>query len=103
MTDINVSSLSSISAMSSSALRDQILTYYGDFRSVLGDTLLTLADTNQSTIDFLGYQDLDKEGTAFSYLLQDYLSESEYTLSQLLDIYKFMQTIETKFNNTAVG
>jgi len=103
MDTINLNLMSDLSSQSSSALRDQILTYYGDFRSVLGDTMLTLADTNQTTIDFLGYQDLDKEGTAFSYLLQDYLSESEYTLSQLLDIYKFMQTIETKFNNTAVG
>lgn len=100
MTDINVSSVASLSSISSSVLRDQILTYYADFRSVLGDTMSVLADPSQTTIDFEGYQDLDKQGTAFTYLLQNYLSESEFTLGQLLDIYKYMLTIETKFNNS---
>jgi hypothetical protein len=81
-----------------SGSRDRVVEFFKDFQSEMKDLMKTLADDNVQEIEIDGIK-VKKDSTALSYLLPEHFSRQEFTLSSLLDAYKFEQTMENKLNN----
>lgn len=96
--NVNASALTTISNDSLSQAKSNLVSYYQDFRSELGKLMDSLSDPNQETITLNG-KTVDKAGTAATVLIQQFEDDRNSGLSQLLDIYKFNQTLENKLNN----
>ena len=93
MGDLNISSGKS---------RDRVLGFYKGFQSELGELMKTLMDDSQDLVlDGKLIPADQKNGAAGTYLINNWLSEQEFIFSQLLDAYKFEQTLENKLNNTS--
>lgn len=80
--------------------RDRVLSYYEDFQAKLKELMLTLT-TDDKPLELDGFKIPadQKNGAAATYLINNWLSENDFILSQLLDAYKFEQTLEQKLNN----
>ena len=83
-----------VSQTSSNAKR--LKDFYEDFQATLKDVFLQLADDEQDTIDFLGYEGLEKGGTAFTALFETFSSEQQTVFGLLMDGF----TTETKMHDT---
>ena len=86
--------------LDTSVSKDRVLDFYGGFRAELGDLMKMLID-DEAPLK-LGNYELSadaKHGTAGTYLINSWLSEQEFIFAQLLDAYKFEQTLENKINN----
>ena len=91
ITDFNIGSVGS---------KDRVLDFYSDFRGEMANLMGVLTDP-EADLELNGFK-LDaenKNGAAGSYLINEWLSEQEFIFSQLLESYKFEQTLENKINN----
>lgn len=80
--------------------RDRVLDFYGGFKSELGNLMQTLIDPDADLeLDGFKLDASSKNGAAGTYLINEWLSEQEFIFSQLLESYKFEQTLENKINN----
>lgn len=80
--------------------RDRVLAFYGDFKSEMATMMMQLLDDDSDL--YIGGVKIDSEnktGTAATYMLSEWQSEQDFVFSQLLDSYKFEQTLENKLNN----
>ncbi len=86
--------------LSGGVSRDKVLDFYGGFKSELGNLMQTLIDP-EADLELDGFKlDADaKTGAAGTYLINEWMSEQEFIFSQLLESYKFEQTLENKINN----
>jgi|GEM_PF-2055363 len=80
--------------------RDRVLSYYESFQAKLKELMSMLTDDNKD-LELDGYKipAEQKNGAAGQYLVNNWLSEQEFIFSQLLDAYKFEQSLEQKLNN----
>jgi hypothetical protein len=84
--------------------RDKVLEFYGGFHAEMGSLMKTLINEDAPLV-LDGYTlDADaKSGAAGQYLINQWISEQEFIFSQLLDAYKFEQTLENKINNLSAS
>ncbi|MFH1361973.1 MAG: hypothetical protein ABIH69_04900 [bacterium] len=80
--------------------RNEVTDFYSGFKSSLADVMGMLTDEG-SDLEVGGYRIAadQKNGSAGTYLLNEWLSEQEFIFSQLLESYKFQQNLENKINN----
>lgn len=97
---VSMSLFPEASANFANVSRDKVLNYYNGFRSSLSDVvgMLTDPEADLQIGSYLISAD-NKNGTAATYALNEWMSEQEFIFSQLLDAYKFQQTLENKVNN----
>lgn len=80
--------------------RDRVLDYYEDFQASLRGLMGMLTNEDEDLVlDGQMIPADQKNGAAGTYLVNNWLSEQEFVFSQLLDAYKFEQTLESKLNN----
>ncbi|PIS30438.1 hypothetical protein COT42_03040 [Candidatus Saganbacteria bacterium CG08_land_8_20_14_0_20_45_16] len=81
--------------------RDVVLQFSKGFRSKLGDIMKMLVDDN-ADLEIGGYviPADQKYGAAGTYLLNEWQSEQEFILSQLLEAVKFEQTCDKQVQNS---
>jgi hypothetical protein len=102
MTDVSMNSpiLSLDQGVDFSVGRDRVVNFYKSFRSEMADIMKELMDPNADlVIGGVKIASDQKTGTAATYLLNEWQDEQSFTFSQLLDAYKFQQTLESKLNN----
>lgn len=82
--------------------RDRVLGFYKSFQSEMGDLMKMLLDDSKD-LELSGYKIPadQKNGAAASYLINNWLDEQNFVFSQLLDAYKFEQSLENKLNQMA--
>ena len=86
--------------VSSGSGRDRVLDYYTDFRKELSALMSNLMDDGQDLE--LGGRIIpaeQKAGAAGTYLINSWVSDQEFVFSQLLESFKFEQSLENKINN----
>ncbi len=84
--------------------RDRVVSYYTDFQASLRSLMGMLTDEDADLV--LDGQIIpadQKNGAAGTYLVNEWLSEQEFVFSQLLDAYKFQQTMDSKINNIGMS
>jgi hypothetical protein len=80
--------------------RDKVLDFYKDFRAELADLITNFSDDSQDLeLDGRVIAADQKYGAAGTYLVENWLSEQQFVFSQLLEAYKFEQTLENKLNS----
>jgi hypothetical protein len=86
--------------ISSGSGRDRVLDYYTDFRKELANLMTNMMDENEDLE--LGGRIIpaeQKAGAAGTYLINSWVSDQEFVFSQLLESFKFEQSLENKINN----
>jgi len=78
--------------------RDRVVDFYQSFQSELGRLMKELADPETEEVEIDGIR-LQKDSMALSFLLPEWQDRNNFILSQLLEAYKFEQTLENKLNN----
>ena len=78
--------------------QDQVLKYYKDYKSEMARLLLQIGDDNVEEVEIMGVK-TKKNGLSFTYLWQEWMSQTEAQFGQMLSSLKFEQTLENKLNN----
>lgn len=87
-------------SVDSSHAKDKVIGFYKGFQSQLGDLMKTLLDdTKPLQLDGYNIPADQKSGTAGTMLIEQWRSEQDFIFSQLLDAYKFEQTLANKLNS----
>jgi len=82
-------------------LRDKVVDFYKSFKFELSGLMDTLTDdTKDLELDGKRIAADQKNGAAGTFLISQWQSEQEFIFSQLLENYKFLQTLEKTFNQS---
>jgi hypothetical protein len=80
--------------------RNCVIEFYRDFKTSLADLMANLMDDSEElTIGGVTIPVGQRGGAAEQYAVNEWLSEQEFIFSQLLESYKFEQSLESKINN----
>jgi len=101
VTQINLRPDLSLSEVSKSGVgRDQVLGFYRDFRSELGDLMTNLMNDDEDLkLGGFTVPAENKTGAAGTFLMNNWMDDQNFVFGKLLDAFKFEQDLENKINN----
>lgn len=93
--------LSSTTLTKGSALaRNKLVDFYSDFQSEMRSLLNQLADEKAEKVKLKGNL-VEKNGMAFTLLMEQWSTDNQTAMSQLLNIYQFSSKLEDMLNKSS--